>query len=304
MESNSPLILGLKLLSCPGSQRSPVSQLSSRGKQEGLASSSSSSSLSSVAPPFAFLPVGLSLSAVRCVECGESQALAGTGSPQRGRPTEGREQKYTLHTFQLLSARKPCLDKKINRKRGVFVRKYLIWCDLRTDGASVTRRVSTCHRHWLGDWGLKYCNLKIQTLFTEQTKFASDWNVDGATYSSSPKVPRRPLGSASPWTESPANSRYKKSSLSTSAPCRPACFPLTSLWSQTRTIMRRNLPDLDAVVEVPENSSPTGSSVLCPRVAPERRHPDRDVSAPDPELSLLQSSFRSESAWRSRRRCI
>lgn len=92
----------------PGSPHSPVSQLSSRGKQEELASSSSSSSPPSIAPSSPFLPAGLPLSAARRFECGESQPLAGAGSSLRGGPTGRREQKHTLHTFQLLSARTSC----------------------------------------------------------------------------------------------------------------------------------------------------------------------------------------------------
>lgn len=101
--------LGQSSCSCPGPPESPVSQLSSRGKQEELASSSSSSSLASIAPSSAFLPAGWSLSAARWLGCGESQPLTGAGSSQRSGPTEGREQEHNLHTFQLLSARSSCL---------------------------------------------------------------------------------------------------------------------------------------------------------------------------------------------------
>lgn len=104
--------------------------------------------------------------------------------------------------------------------------------------------------------------------------------VGGVTYSSSPGVPRRPLGSASPCAETPASSRCKRRNFSTWTPSRPACFPLTSLWSEAQKTNQEKAPSFGscAVSSRERVWSPTGSWVLCPGAAPERRHPDRDVS--------------------------
>lgn len=130
----------------------------------------------------------------------------------------------------------PVIPKMINnhRKCCVFARKQLKLVPFtRRRGVNKAARLYMCatQTRWLTTE-----LLVLFFLLNDHAKAANIFlkNTAGVTYSSSPVVPRRPPRSASPsCTEIPANSQYKMRNLSISALCRPASFPLPSLWTET-----------------------------------------------------------------------